>query len=422
MSALTAIRNGSLVDRRLLNEGPLARALKVLNFPGEETRLVGGAVRDLALGATPGDFDLATTALPQTVMHRARAAGFGIAPTGLKHGTVTLIVEGTPIETTTLRQDVETDGRHATVSFGRDFAADAMRRDFTINALSLDLQGALHDYTRGLDDLAARRVRFIGDPSARIAEDYLRILRFFRFSASYSEGPLDGPGFAAVIAGRRGLAQLSRERVRAELLKLLAAPRAAEVTAAVCYAGLLAPLFGLAPDPARLRRLAAIEAARNCEPDAILRLAALGVRVVEDAERLREKLRLSNAEGERLAKAAQLLASLHGTRAPPSLGHLRTLLFEHGRTAALDALTLAHAESAAPSDDFAFAAAWRFLADTPQPNLPFTGADIIARGIAQGQGVGATLKKLQALWIRAGFPKEPETLARLLDEALEERR
>jgi poly(A) polymerase len=420
MSALGTIRDGQLIDRGLLNEGPLARALATLNGDGEETRVVGGAVRDLLLGQPVGDFDLATTALPDVVMRRARAAGFGVALTGLKHGTVTLIVGNTPIETTTLREDIQTDGRHALVQFGLDFRADAMRRDFTINALSLGMDGAVFDYTGGLRDLAARRVRFIGDAAQRIREDYLRILRFFRFSARYSEGELDSEGFAAAVAGRAGLTRLSRERVRAELLKLLVAPRAAEVAGACCDAGLLAPLLTLAPDPSRLRRVVVIEAARGSGPEAILRLAALGVRIVEDAERLREALRLSNAEGDRLANAAQVLAGLHGSVAPPSLGHLRTLLFEHGRTAAQDALTLAHAESLAPPDDPGFTSGWRFLTDTPQPNLPFTGADIIARGVAQGLGVGTTLKRLQALWIRAGFPKEPETLARLLDEALAE--
>lgn len=420
MKELTTIRDGFLIDRGLLREGPLARALAALNFDAEETRLVGGAVRDLALGQKVGDFDLATTALPDVVMRRARAAGFGVAPTGLKHGTVTLIVDSMPIETTTLREDVETDGRHAIVRFGRDFIADAMRRDFTINALSLGRDGAVFDYTGGLADLAARRVRFIGDPAQRIREDYLRILRFFRFSARFGEAALDLEGFAAAIAGRGGLTRLSRERVRAELLKLLVAPRAGEIASACCEAGLLTPLLTLAPDPSRLRRAVAIEAARGSGPDAILRLAALAVRIVEDAERLREALRLSNAEGDRLAAAAQVLVGLHGANAPPSLGHLRTLLFEHGRTAAQDALTLAHAESAAPADDAGFISGWRFLSDTPQPNLPFTGADIIARGVAQGLGVGATLKKLQALWIRAGFPKEPETLAKLLDEAMGE--
>jgi len=418
MKSLPAIADGRLRDRRLLEEGPLARALAALNGEGEETRLVGGAVRDLALNLPPGDFDLATTARPEIVMRRARRAGFGVAPTGLKHGTVTLIVAGAPIQTTTLREDVETDGRHAKVRFGRDFSQDARRRDFTINALSLSPDGIVHDYTDGLDDLAARRVRFIGDARARIREDFLRGLRFFRFSAIYSEGPLDAEGFLAVIQERDGLQRLSRERVSAELMKLLKARRAADVVRQCSEAGLLGPLLAGAVYPARLARLIAAQAARAAPPDPLLRLAALGLIVAEDAERLRDRLRLSNAEYERLAGAASALEALHGLSAPPSLGDLRALLFERRRTAAQDAFTLAHVDSGAAPDDPAFASAFRFLTDTPEPTLPFTGADIVARGIAQGRGVGATLKRLQALWIRAGFPKEPEHLARLLDEAL----
>lgn len=422
MNALPAIADGRLKDQRLLREGQLARALDALNGDGEETRLVGGAVRDLALGQPPGDFDLATTAQPEITMKRARAAGFNVAPTGLKHGTVTIIVEGMPIETTTLREDIETDGRHAKVRFGRDFAEDARRRDFTINALSLSRDAVVHDYAGGLADLAARRVRFIGDARARVREDYLRTLRFFRFSAGYAEGPLDAEGFRAAVQERDGLARLSRERVRAEFLKLLKARRGDEIVALGCEAGLLGPLIGGAPNPLRLRRLAAIEAARGASPDPLLRLAALDLAIAEDAERLRDRLRLSNAEYERLAGAAGAIETLHGLAAPPSLGALRALLFERGRTAAQDGLTLAHAESGAATDDVAFASAFRFLSDTPAPTLPFTGADIVARGIAQGQGVGALLKSLQALWIRAGFPKEPEQLTRLLDEALARRR
>ncbi len=418
MKSLPAIADGRLRDRRLLEEGPLARALAALNGEGEETRLVGGAVRDLALGLPLGDFDLATTARPEIVMKRARRAGFGVAPTGLKHGTVTLIVAGAPIQTTTLREDVETDGRHAKVRFGRDFSQDARRRDFTINALSLGGDGIVHDYTDGLADLAARRVRFIGDARARIREDFLRSLRFFRFSAIYSEGPLDADGFVAVIQERDGLQRLSRERVSAELMKLLKARRAADVVRQCSEAGLLGPLLAGAVYPTRLARLIAVQTARAAPPDPLLRLAALGLIIAEDAERLRDRLRLSNAEYERLAGAASALEGLHGLNAPPSLGDLRALLFERRRTAAQDALTLAHIDSGAAPDDPAFASAFRFLADTPEPTLPFTGADIVARGIAQGRGVGATLKRLQALWIRAGFPKEPEHLARLLDEAL----
>jgi poly(A) polymerase len=418
MRDLPAVRGGRLTERRALEDGPLARALQALDGAGEETRLVGGAVRDLALGERPGDFDLATTALPEVVMKRARAAGFGVAPTGLAHGTVTVVVDGRPIEVTTLRRDVATDGRRAKVAFGRDFETDALRRDFTINALSLGRDGAVHDYAGGLADLAARRVRFIGDPRQRIREDFLRILRFFRFSARYGAGALDPDGFRAAIQEREGLAILSRERVRAEILKLLAAPRASEVVGAVCEAGLLAPLVAGQTDAARMRRLAAIEAGRAEAADPLLRLAALCVRIEEDSERLRERLRLSNAEFDRLAILGQGLPGLHGVSAPPPFGALRRLLFERRRRGALDALSIAHADSGAAPDDRRFADAYRFVQDAPEPTLPITGADILARGIVGGRRVGATLKTLQALWIRAGFPREPEVLARLLDEAL----
>jgi tRNA nucleotidyltransferase/poly(A) polymerase len=418
MSGLAAIRDGRLTDRRLLEEGRLARALSALDGRGEETRLVGGAVRDLALGEKPGDFDLATTAPPDVVMRRAAVAGFGVAPTGLAHGTVTLIVEGRPIEVTTLRRDVATDGRHATVAFGRDFLADALRRDFTINALSLTRDGVVHDYVGGLADLAAQRVRFIGEPRQRIREDYLRILRFFRFSARYGGGALDPAGLSAAIDEREGLMILSRERVRAELLKLLATPRAAAVTTAVCEAGLLGPLLAGHVDAARLSRLVAIEAGRGEPPDPLLRLAALTLYVEEDAERLRERLRLSNAEFDRLAALGCALPVLHGIEAPPPIAELRLLLFERRRRGALDALTLAQVDGGAPPDEARFADAYRFLAAAPEPTLPISGADLVARGVARGRRVGEALKSFQALWIRAGFPREPETLARLLDEAL----
>jgi tRNA nucleotidyltransferase/poly(A) polymerase len=419
MSALPGLREGRLANRQLLEAGRLARALAALDGDGEETRLVGGAVRDLALGEAVGDFDLATTALPEVVMKRARAAGFGVAPTGLAHGTVTLIVDGWPIEATTLRRDVDTDGRHAKVAFGRDFRDDALRRDFTINALSLTPDGLVHDYVGGLIDLAERRVRFIGQAHQRIREDYLRILRFFRFSARYGDGRLDREGFDAAIAERAGLAILSRERVRAELMKLFVASRAPQVLAAVCEAGLLQPLVAGQTDAARFARLTAIEAVGESAPDPLLRLGALGVRVTEDAERLRERLRLSNAETERLAALARGLADLHDGEAPPALGALRRLLFERRRQGALDALALFHADSDAAPDDWRFVRARAFLLSTPEPTLPITGADLVARGVTHGQRVGATLKKLQALWIRAGFPREPEALARLLDQALE---
>ena len=418
MTALPGLRDGKLKDLTLLREGPLARAIAALNGGGEETRLVGGAVRDLALGQPAVDFDLTTTAATDEVIRRAEKARFKIALTGVEHGTVTVIVEGRPIETTTLREDVETDGRRAKVAFGRDFAADARRRDFTINALSLGADGRVHDTVGGIEDLAAGRVRFIGDAEARIREDYLRILRFFRFSARYAANGLDREGLSAVIRARAGLTQLSRERVRAEFMKLLVAPRASEVVERMGECGFLELILGGVGYATRLSRLIAIEAKRCVNADAVLRLAALGVVIREDADRLRERLRLPNAEADRLRAAAAALIGLHGITAPPSLHGLRTLLFSAGREAARDALMLSQADSGTPASDAAFDAAGRFLAEASEPRLPVNGADLIARGVSAGRPVGRALRAFQALWIRTGFPKEPETLARLIDEAI----
>ncbi len=420
MIVLPGLRGRRLRDLSALSESPLAQALDVLNRDGEETRLVGGAVRDLALGVAVDDFDLATTATPDEVVRRARAAGFKVALTGFAHGTVTLIVDGRPIETTTLREDIETDGRRAKVAFGRDFSVDARRRDFTINALSLDNHGVVHDTVGGLEDLASGRVRFIGDADARIREDYLRILRFFRFSARFARGALDADSLAAAIRNRAGMALLSRERVRAELFKLLIAPRAGEIVQSMGECGFLEPLLGGPAYPGRLRRLIAIESTRGGTADAVLRLAALGAAIVEDADRLRERLRLANGEFERVAAAVAALAGLHGVAAPPSLDDLLVLLFKVKRRAARDALALAHAKSVADPDDRAFAEADSFLALAAEPKLPFGGADLVARGVSSGRRVGEILRSLQALWIRAGFPKDPKTLGRLLDEATAE--
>jgi poly(A) polymerase len=389
----------------------------MLNGAGEETRVVGGSVRNEWLDEPVSDVDLATTATPDEVTRRARAAGAKVVPTGYEHGTVTVIVDGRPFEVTTLREDVETDGRRAVVRFGRDFAADARRRDFTMNALFLDMRGVVHDDVGGIADLAARRVRFIGEARQRIREDYLRILRLFLFHAAYGACELDGEAFAAAVAERAGLATLSRERVRAELLKLLVARRAGVVARVFSETGLLGPLLGGVATPGRLARLIDIEKARGLAPDPIRRLAALAVFVAEDSARLREALRLSNAEGDRLAKAAAALAGWHGLETPPAAGMLREALFHHGRVAALDGLALAQAESRAAADAPEWLSAWRFLSDTPEPRLPFGGADLLKRGVPAGRAMGDMLKRLQAAWIRAGFPSDPRDLARLLDEA-----
>ena len=418
MSTPAQLAQAAFLQAAFLTDPRVQAILAMLNSDGEAARVIGGAVRNALLGLPVADIDICTTALPGIVTTRAQAAGFKTVPIGIAHGTVTVIIDAMAFEVTTLRQDIATDGRHATVSFGRDFAADALRRDFTINALGLDTDGRLHDYCGGLEDLAARRVRFIGDAGQRIAEDYLRILRFFRFHATFGHGDLDRAGLEACIAGRAGLAQLSRERIRSEVRKLLAARRGPQAAAAMSDAGLLGLLTGGAPYVARLARLAAIEAARDAPADPVARLAGLALMTAQDAQRLADRLRLSHAEATRLTVAAHALPAFLEAAGPPPYGRLRELLFAHKRQGAQDGLLLAHAVRAAAPDDPAFTGAWRFLRDTPEPRLPFGGVDLLARGMAGGKAVGEVLKRLQASWIRAGFPHDPATLARLLDGAM----
>ncbi len=309
-----------------LNRPETRAVFGALSGDGVETRAVGGAVRDALLGLEVTDVDFATTAVPEKVMARARGAGLKAIPTGLAHGTVTVVADGTAFEVTTLRRDVETFGRHATVAFTQDWAEDAQRRDFTLNALYAEADGTLYDPLHGYEDLAAGRVRFIGDARARIEEDYLRILRFFRFNAYYGRGPLDEDGLAACVRARAGLAQLSAERIWAELKRILVAPRAEAGIAALFDYGLLSDVLGGAPRLGRLARLIAIEAAQGREASAPLRLAALCVFVAEDAPRLAARFKLSNADQALLA----LGASETFDRALPEEGAAKRLLYRLG--------------------------------------------------------------------------------------------
>jgi poly(A) polymerase len=399
----------------LLKDRALCRVLTLLDCDGEEARLVGGALRNALLDRPVLECDIATTATPETIMARAAAAGLRAIGTGLAHGTVTLLIEGRTFEATTLREDIETDGRHAKVRFSRDFAGDARRRDFTMNALSMSRDGTLYDYVGGLADLAARRLRFIGDPAARIREDYLRILRFFRFAADYADGPLDAAALQAAMAERDGLSRLSKERVRNEILKLLDARRAGEVTRIFCETGLLGPLLCSAPNPARLQNL--LDDGGEDPPDRLLRLAALCINIPEDAQRLRDCLRLSNQEHQRLEQAALAFMPLHGLSMPPPAQTLLRLLFRHGRQAASDAMALAQAETARET-----APRWReailFLRAAQEPKLPFSGADLMARGVTNGRAIGAALKDIQRRWVEAGFPQDPRRLTELLEAAV----
>src|SRR5262245_36642292 len=329
-----------LIGAEWLDRPETQAVFAALAARGHVARAVGGAVRNSLLGRPVSDVDIATDARPEDVMRAAKAANLKAVPTGLAHGTVTVVAGDRPHEVTTLRRDVETHGRHATVAFTDDWAEDARRRDFTLNALYCGADGTVFDPLGGYPDLAARRVRFIGDAAQRIREDYLRILRFFRLTAELAEGPADAEGLAACVRERAGLAILSAERVRVELLRLLAAPRGPEIVALMQDYGLLPSVLGAAPRPTLIARLANIEAALGLAPDAVLRLAALAVEVAEDAERLRDRLRLSNDQGEKLARAAQ-----HGIDiAPAGLeAGARACLYRHGEAAYRERVLLAWA-------------------------------------------------------------------------------
>jgi poly(A) polymerase len=410
----------SLRDAAWLREGVLARLLQVLDRDGEEARVVGGAVRNALLGEPIHEFDIATTAVPQEVIRRASAAGFKPVPTGIEHGTVTVVIDSRPFEVTTLREDVETFGRHATVRFGRDWRADAQRRDFTMNALSVTADGVVHDYVGGNADLEARKVRFIGDPAKRIAEDYLRILRFFRFHAAYGQGLPDAAGLAACVAARAGLSQLSRERVRMELLKLLLARHATPALAVMAESGLLVPVLGGVPDLAGFENMAKVEAAAGMQADAVQRLGALGARIAEDAERLWQRLRLSNVEHDRLESMAEGWWQI----SPENEKDARALLYRLGPERFIDRVLLAWARCWSPLPRAAQDEAWRALALLSEhwtaPVFPLKAADFIKRGMRPGPALGAALHEAEEAWIAADFPAAQEAIAAIADAAVAE--
>jgi len=389
-----------------LDDTRLRRLFEALDGNGETLRVVGGAVRNHFMGRPVSEIDLATTAMPETIIARAAASGLKSVPTGIEHGTVTVIVDHTPFEITTLREDVETDGRRAKVLFGRDFEKDALRRDFTFNALSVSADGTVYDYADGMADIEGCHVRFIGDPATRIREDYLRILRYFRFHAAFAEGKADAAALKAIVENRAGLEGLSRERVRAELMKLLDTAQAHEALSLMSGLGLLMPLID---GVFCLTRLSALSA----QADPLLKLAAVALLKREDAARLQEVLRLSNAETQRLALCAQAMDAMHGTGVPDAQ-RIRELLLNFGRQATLDALHLAQAQDHASDWTNALARA----ADLPEPKLPLGGADLIARGMSAGKGLGEALAHLEKSWIAAGFPESPQEIDALLTAML----
>ena len=385
-----------------------------LNRDGFEVRAVGGAIRNTLLGREVSEVDFAATAKPEDVIRLAREAGIRTVPTGIAHGTVTLIINGVPFEVTSLRRDVATDGRRATVAFEGSWMEDARRRDFTINALYASAEGNVHDpLGEGVSDLKAGRVRFVGDPATRIREDFLRILRFFRFSADYAKGEFDRGGISAAIRERGGLSRLSRERVRMELLRILIARRAPEAIEIMDESGLLPILLGGVARRMRFNRLCRIEDAIDHAADPILRLAALGTFVEEDAGRLMGKLRLSSREARELQGLAAISPAIS-----PGAGEaaLYVLLYKLGPRLYMGRLLLAWADAGASPADAAWLRAADLAKSWRRPAFPLCGADMIALGLAPGPSLGSLLKELEEEWMAHGFMADRDTLLALARE------
>ena len=358
----------------------LARLTRALG--AGQTRLVGGAVRDTLLGIETSDVDLATVHSPETVIDLLELARIKAVPTGIAHGTITAVVDDEVYEVTTLRRDVATDGRHATVAFTGDWREDAARRDFTINALYADpATGELFDYFGGLDDLERGRVRFIGDPLTRIAEDHLRILRFFRFLARFGSDA-DADGLAACTTRANDLMALSRERIRDELFKLLIARDAVPVVALMIDRGIFRPVLPEITDADRLTTLARRETAAQLPADALRHLVAL--LPASSVEDVGARLKLSNLERKRIVLAAQ----------PAGDTPADELVYRIGREGAVDRLLL----SDRPIADVQAAM------EAPDRRLPITGGTLVERGLSKGPDVARVLRLIEDRWIAEGFP------------------
>jgi tRNA nucleotidyltransferase/poly(A) polymerase len=397
----------SLKGEGWLNDGALRRVFDALEKAGGEARVAGGAVRNALMGEAVGEIDIATTLTPEQVMKAGEKARLGVHPTGIDHGTITVVVGGRPFEVTTLRVDVETFGRKARVGFTDDWQADALRRDFTMNALYCSRDGKIYDPTKGYADILRRRVKFVGSPSERIKEDALRILRFFRFHARYGTGAPDAQGFAACVRHKAKLKGLSGERVRQELFKLLAAKRAAGTIKLMAARKVLKVLFAPAADLRPLARMTKIDEAVALEADALLRLAL----IAKDAPGLRERLRLTNAETRRLAAIA------HHAGPTPRLRERerRVVLYQLGQEAWRDTVRISWAKSKDPvasqkwRDLLAFTDRWVI------PRLPLTGKDLLARGVKEGPLLGKELGRLEDWWIASDFMADKDELLRRLN-------
>nr|WP_255607138.1 CCA tRNA nucleotidyltransferase [Phyllobacterium sp. 2063] len=400
----------SIADRApWLKDASLQKLLAVLSTQGEGARVVGGAVRNTLLGQPVGDLDIATTCLPEETARRALEAGFKVVPTGIEHGTVTVIAEKHPYEVTTLRVDVDTDGRHAEVAFGRDWQVDARRRDFTINALYVEADGTIIDPVGGLADIESRMLRFIGDPEQRIREDYLRILRFFRFFAWYGKGRPESEGLKACARLKDGLARLSAERVWSELKKLLAAPDPSRALLWMRQAGVLTAIL---PESEKwgidaIHGLVKTEQDLHWDVDPLLRLASMIPPSTERIDELASRLKLSNNERDRLNNWA--------TTPPPqpeiSEAGFAKKLYRGNDQGMGDRLrlSLASARADAINDNAAMMRAGHlsklltFLESYERPKFPLSGGDILDSGLDKGPAIGEVHRALEDEWIQSGF-------------------
>ena len=416
---------------------PATRAVvKALTADGADVRFVGGCVRDALLGRESADIDIGTPDPPERVMGLLGRAGIESrnVPRGLSHGTVIAVCDGEHFEVTTLRRDERTDGRHAEVAFTDDWQEDASRRDFTINAMSLSPDGTPHDYFRGQEDLKAGRVRFVGDPATRIAEDHLRLLRFFRFHAWYGHGAPDKAALAACKAAAHTIPTLSGERVQAEMLKLLAAPDPLAPLAAMRDAGVLAQLLPEASEAKRLARLLAIEGSVG-DGDPLRRLGAL-IADAEAAHDVAARWRLAGADAARLAAAVDASpATFHFDISPVEVTHRaapiapaldrraqRRLVYELGRERFREKVL--YAWSAEDGDEYE--EVWRAMLETAEqwevPTFPVTGADVLARGIPEGPEVGDLLAAVEGWWTERDFAPDRAALLERLDAFVAESR
>lgn len=401
-ASLTPLPADAQARFRWMRAAPVQKILSVLTVRGvDNARFVGGCVRDSLLGLQPKDIDLATTLTPPEVIDALHAAGLSAAPTGIDHGTVTAIADRFPIEVTTLRADVATDGRRATVAYTTDWTVDARRRDFSINALYLTPTLALFDPVGGAADLESRRVRFIGSPEDRIREDYLRILRFFRFSARFADA-FDAAGLAACGALKAGVARLSAERVGDETMKILTLPTAARAVGAMMASGILAEVW---PAPPSLETLARLKLVAPDAP-APLGLAALWG---EKGEGVDARLRLSAADGQRRRRAVERAPAITAAITDQAI---RALIYRFGTDGFRDALALARARSSL-TDVFGRHA--RIAGTFAPPALPFSGHDVLAAGISEGPTVAAVLAGAEARWTGEDFPP-PERARQILAE------